>query len=120
MLEKRRSPRVPLKLNFHICDLYKHDSTDIHHLKAPIVLTDISEYGIGFISECLLPLQYHFKMTLNLEKDKESLVVLKIIRCLAVGHSHYSYGCEFIALDDTVKQSIREYAASKTKYLEKC
>lgn len=120
MLEKRRSPRVPLKLNFHICDLYKQDSTDVHHLKAPIVLTDISEHGIGFISECLLPLQYHFKMTLNLEKNKESIVVLKIIRCLAVGHSHYSYGCEFIALDDAVRNRIRQYAACKTELTEQC
>ncbi len=112
-MEKRRSPRIPLNANLHICDLYKQDSTDIHHLKAPIMLTDISEHGIGFISECILPLQYHFKMCFHSQTGTECLVVLRIIRCLVVDHARYSYGCEFIALDDNIRERIRQYTKNR-------
>lgn len=113
MLEKRRSQRIPLQIELHICNLYKQDSAGIHHLEAPIELTDISEHGIGFISECILPLEYHFHATLSLENGKEFLAAMRIIRCAVLDHTHYSYGCEFIAPDDDLKSTIRQLVSDK-------
>lgn len=114
MLEKRKSQRIPLQMNLQICDLYKQDASGIHHLDAPIELTDISEQGIGFVSECILPLQYHFHACLSLDSKKDFLIALKINRCSVMDRDHYYYGCEFIALDDTVRDIIRQYISSKS------
>ena len=50
MLEKRRSQRIPNEVHLQICDLYRQDASGIHHLEVPLVLTHISEHGVGFIS----------------------------------------------------------------------
>lgn len=108
MLEKRRSQRVPIDVHLHICDLYRQDVSGIHHLEVPLVLTHISEHGVGFISESILPPQCQFHACLTLGTMPGFLVTLNIICCSAADHSHYAYDCEFIELEDSFRTLIRE------------
>ncbi len=109
MLEKRRSQRIPFDVHLHICDLYRQDASGIHHLEVPLVLIHISEHGVGFISESILPPQYQFHACLTLGTIPGFLVKLKIIHCSAVEHNQYAYVCEFIELEDSFRTSIQKY-----------
>lgn len=111
MIEKRKSQRIPFHLAFNICDLYKQDTAGIHQLSSPIELTDISEHGVGFTSECILPLDYHFHATLKTSDETEFSAVLHIIRCAVLDRNRYGYGCEFVSLDEAVRELIRQYVA---------
>lgn len=108
MLEKRRSQRIPIDVHLHICDLYRQDVSGIHHLEVPLVLTHISEHGVGFISESILPPQCQFHACITLGTMPGFLVTLNIINCSAADHSHYAYDCEFIELEDSFRALIRE------------
>ncbi len=109
MLEKRRSQRIPTGIHLHICDLYRQDAFGIHHLEVPIVLTDISEHGVGFLSKSILPPQYQFHACLNLGAASGFLVTLDIVRCTAAEQDQYLYGCEFVDLEESLRTSIRQY-----------
>ncbi|TGY98254.1 hypothetical protein E5329_00285 [Petralouisia muris] len=109
MLEKRRSQRIPSDVQLHICDLYRQDVSGIHHLEVSLVLIHISEHGVGFISESILPPQYQFHACLTLGTIPGFLVTLKIVHCSAVEHNRYAYVCEFIELEDSFRTSIRKY-----------
>ena len=111
MIEKRRSPRVPIRLTLSICDLYKQEVLGIHNLDAPINLTDISIHGLGFTSECILPLNYYFNAFFSAEPDLSFTATLKILRCDVLDADHYFYGGEFINLNDTARQCIFHYAS---------
>ncbi len=113
MIEKRRSQRAPVYLTLSICDLYKQNVCGIHQLDAPIDVTDISEHGIGFISECILPLQYHFDASMDFGDGNSFTTSLKIIRCTIIDKEHYAYGCELVAPKDDVLTKIRKYVSKK-------
>lgn len=97
MEERRRSKRIPVHIDLCICDLFKQDTTGIHDLDSPIEVFDISRHGIGFISECILPVGYYFNAKVDLydEQIPTAFTVVKIVRCEAVDNRHYRYGCEF-------------------------
>lgn len=111
MIEKRRSPRCPLHLTLSICDLYKQDVTGIHNLDAPIDVVDISEHGLGFTSECILPMNYYFNASLTSRAELAFTATLKILRCNVLDADHYFYGGEFKDLDEHARHSIRKYAS---------
>lgn len=115
MLEKRRSQRIPNEVHLDICDLYRQDACGIYHLEVPLVLTHISEHGVGFISESILPPQYQFHACLTLGAMPGFLVTLKIIHCSAAEHSRYAYGCEFIELEDSFRIAIKAYMNDNKK-----
>lgn len=115
MLEKRRSQRIPSEVHLDICDLYRQDANGIYHLEVPLVLTHISEHGVGFISESILPPQYQFHACLTLGAMPGFLVTLNILHCSAVEHSRYAYGCEFVELEDSFRSSIQEYLNDNKK-----
>lgn len=97
MEERRRNKRVPVHVELCICDLFKQDTTGIHDLDSPIQVIDISRHGIGFISECVLPVGYYFNAKLDLYDDHtpSAFTFVKIVRCESVGTHRYQYGCEF-------------------------
>ncbi len=97
MEEKRRSKRFPVHIELCICDLFKQDTTGIHDLDSPIEVIDISRHGIGFISQCILPVGYYFNAKLDLydESTPSVFTVVKIVRCESHDRHHYRYGCEF-------------------------
>lgn len=111
MIEKRRSPRAPIHLTLSICDLYKQDVSGIHNLDTPIDLVDISVHGLGFTSECILPLNYYFNASFTAEPDLTFTATLRILRCDVLDADHYFYGGEFVDLEESAHQAICNYAS---------
>ena len=111
MIEKRGSTRVPIHLTLSICDLYKQDVSGIHQLDAPIEVTDISEHGVGFTSECILPLDYYFNASVNFQNDTSYTATLQIVCCNIIDGSHYSYGGAFINPSPELLGNIRDHVS---------
>lgn len=98
MLDKRRANRVKVTLELTVSSLFDQDNDKIN-IDSPIMVKDISKFGLGFISKSILPLNYYFNAELNLGSEDSTLYcVVKIIRCEALEDDEYSYGCEFIGL----------------------
>ncbi|SDB16283.1 PilZ domain-containing protein [Eubacterium oxidoreducens] len=96
MFNKRDYERLPISLSLSICDLYGQDNIKISNLDAPITVNDISETGIGFISECVLPENYYFNARLDFTLSETPIItVVKIIRSEAIDNEHFQYGGEF-------------------------
>ena len=98
MTEKRRSKRVKVTLDLTVSSIFAQDNDRIT-IDSPIIVKDISRFGIGFISKSILPMNYYFNAALNIGKDDSILYcVVKIIRCEALEDDEYSYGCEFVGM----------------------
>lgn len=98
MVNKRRAKRVKVTLELTVSSLFDQDNDNIN-IDSPIMVKDISKYGLGFISKSILPINYYFNAALKLGSDESTLYcVVKIIRCEALEDDEYSYGCEFVGL----------------------
>lgn len=96
--DKRRSKRVKITLDLNVSSLFGQNNDNIV-IDSPIVVKDISKFGIGFISRSILPLNYYFNAALNLGSvDSILYCVVKIIRCEPLEDDEYSYGCEFVGM----------------------
>lgn len=109
MREKRKSMRVLVHITLSICDLYKQADSGIHNLDSPIEVTDISEHGIGFLSECILPLHYYFCADVSIDGHHVIHTILQIIRCSVLDLNTYSYGCRFESLNQEALEIIKSY-----------
>ncbi|MEY8516308.1 PilZ domain-containing protein [Lachnospiraceae bacterium 29-84] len=115
MPEKRRSHRILLQasqITLQICDFYLQDAFETLTYDHSIELTNISEHGIGFISKSIFPLHSRFHACLNLGNETEYLILIHIVRCSYLPHDRYEYGCEFIALEHMLQDSLRQYVSS--------
>lgn len=111
MLEKRRCQRIPLQalqITLQVCDPYSPNPLEPHHLEDAMELTNISEYGIGFISKYILPIGYRFHALLNLGTGKDFFVTMDVVRSSDLEHDRYDYGCEFIAPDSSICEIIHK------------
>ena len=111
MLEKRRCQRIPLQalqITLQVCDPYNPTPLEIHHVEDAMELTNISEYGIGFISKYILPIGYRFHALLNLGTGKDFFVTMDVVRSSDLEHDRYDYGCEFIAPDTSICEIIHK------------
>lgn len=98
MADKRQFRRIRISLNLTVSSLFAQNNDKII-IDSPIMVTDISKSGIGFISKCILPMDYYFNASLNISDDNSTLYcVVKIIRCEALEDDEYSYGCEFVGM----------------------
>ncbi len=98
MENKRRARRVKVTLELTVSSLFDQDNDKIN-IDSPIMVKDISKFGLGFISKSILPMNYYFNAELNLGSDDSTLYcVVKIIRCEALEDDEYSYGCEFVGM----------------------
>lgn len=98
MENKRRAKRVKVTLDLTVSSLFDQDNDKIN-IDSPIMVKDISKFGLGFISKSILPINYYFNAALKLGSDESILYcVVKIIRCEALEDDEYSYGCEFVGL----------------------
>lgn len=110
MEEKRSDRRVPIGMALSISDLYKEEAISISDISSPIEVTDISASGIGFISECILPIGYYFIANLELSKEFPQIITdVRIIRSTAIDKTHYQYGCEFVQISPRIKNMLEEY-----------
>ncbi len=96
--DKRRSKRIKITLDLTVSSLFGQDNDRIV-IDSPIIVKDISKFGMGFISKSILPLNYYFNAALNLGSvDSVLYCVVKIIRCEPLEDDEYSYGCEFVGM----------------------
>ena len=84
MCIRDRSKRVKVTLDLTVSSIFAQDNNRIT-IDSPIIVKDISRYGIGFISKSILPMNYYFNAALNIGGDDSVLYcVVKIIRCEAL------------------------------------
>ena len=109
MEEKRAEKRLEIGIRLSISDLYKESANTITDIDSPIEVTDISAKGIGFISECILPIGYYFIANLELASDLPQIITdVRIVRSDAIDHEHYQYGCEFVSISPHVKKMLED------------
>lgn len=110
MKEKRKEKRLELGMKLSISDLYKEDTNTITDISSDIEVTDISAKGIGFISECILPIGYYFIANIELARDLPQIITdIRIIRSSAIDKDHYQYGCEFVSISPRVKRMLDDF-----------
>ena len=110
MDERRKAKRMPITLTLEILNLYKQDNVQVSNLHAPINVVNVSKYGIGFISESVLPIGYYFNANINLGNDKDTLhCVVEIIRSQPTEGNKTLYGCEFVGMADVLSYVFDEY-----------
>lgn len=99
MQEKRRSRRMPIRLELAVSRLFQQEKIEDLDRKTPIIVIDVSKIGIGFITTSDLPLNYYFNAKLELGSPENSLYcVVQIIRKQEREDGTISYGCEFVGM----------------------
>jgi len=112
MLEKRDGKRLPIGIKLTVSNLYKEDTNTIMDLELPVEVIDISSRGIGFISQCVLPVGYFFIANLELAPDLPQIITdVRIIRSNAVDKENYHYGCEFVSISPSVCAMLDEFSS---------
>lgn len=112
MEEKRKAKRLPIALELSVSSLFKQDNVKVDVEEAPVVVTDISRGGIGFVSKSILPIGYYFNAKLELgSKDSVLYTVVKIIRSSESEDGGIAYGCEFVGLAPVLGYIFDEYEA---------
>ncbi|HWT76651.1 MAG TPA: PilZ domain-containing protein [Mobilitalea sp.] len=110
MEERRKAKRMPVTLSLEILNLYKQDNVQVSNLHAPIEVINVSQTGIGFISESILPLGYYFNANINLGNSEDTLhCVIEIIRSQQLEDNKTLYGCEFVGMATVLSYVFDEY-----------
>lgn len=108
--DKRIDKRLPIEMSLAISNLYKDGMDAIVDLESDIEITDISSNGIGFISQCVLPIGYYFIADIELSFDLPQIITdVKIVRSSAIDMDHYHYGAEFVSVSPSVKKLLLKY-----------
>lgn len=112
MLDRRKENRHPVSIQLFISDLFRKDQRGIHDLETPVKVEDISNSGLCFLSECVLPVDYYFNAKVVLAKHSISPIftTVKIIHAEVVDRRHYRYGCEFTNLPKNLGAIIDAYS----------
>jgi hypothetical protein len=105
--EKRKSKRIPIRLELTISELFKQDYLIIPNINESIEVIDISKSGVGFYCKDELPINYYFDAKIQLP-NKHFLSVIKIIRATKLENG-YRIGCEFVGLGDILSKCVDEY-----------
>lgn len=110
MDERRKAKRMPATLSLEILNLYKQDNVQVSNLHAPIEVINISQTGIGFITESILPLGYYFNANIKLGNGEDTLhCVVEIIRSQQLEDNKTLYGCEFVGMATVLSYVFDEY-----------
>lgn len=111
MEERRGDRRVPIGIKLSISNLYKEDTNTIMDLDLNVEVIDISSKGIGFISQCILPVGYYFIANIELSPELPQIITdVRVIRSSAVDKENYRYGCEFVSISPSVGQMLDEFS----------
>lgn len=111
MQEKRQDKRLPIGIKLTISSLYKEDTNTLMDLDMDVEVVDISSKGIGFNSECILPVGYFFIANIELSFNLPQIITdVRIIRSQAIDKKTYHYGCEFVSISPSVGKLLDEYA----------
>lgn len=99
MEEKRRSKRMPIRLELAVSRLFQQEKIENLDKKTPIIVIDVSKHGIGFITTSDLPTGFYFNAKLELGSPENSLYcVVQIIRKTEREDGTIAYGCEFVGM----------------------
>ena len=113
MEERRGDKRVPIGIKLSISNLYKEDTNTIMDLDLNVEVIDISSKGIGFISQCILPVGYYFIANIELSPEFPQIITdVRVIRSTAIDRNSYRYGCEFVSISPSVRQMLDDFSAS--------
>lgn len=113
MQEKRQGQRLPLDIKLTITNLYKEDTNTLMDLDMNVDVTDISSKGMGFVSECILPVGYFFIANIELSFELPQIITdVRIIRSQAIDKRTYHYGCEFVSISPSVGKLLDDYSAT--------
>lgn len=116
-VENRRGNRIPVGMHLEISSVFKQNNVHVSNINAPIEVTDISKYGIGFVSRSVLPIGFYFDSRLKFEDGRDSInCVVRIVRRKQQDDGLTAYGCEFVGMspvfdyifDDTERDYISE------------
>ena len=111
MEERRGDKRVPIGIKLSISNLYKEDTNTIMDLALDVEVVDISSKGIGFVSQCILPVGYYFIANIELSPGLPQIITdVRVIRSAAIDKSNYRYGCEFVSISPSVGTMLDEFA----------
>lgn len=111
MEERRGDKRVPIGIKLSISNLYKEDTNTIMDLALDVEVVDISSKGIGFVSQCILPVGYYFIANIELSPELPQIITdVRVIRSAAIDKSNYRYGCEFVSISPSVGTMLDEFA----------
>lgn len=111
MHEKRAEERLPIGIKLIVKSLFKEETNPIMDLEMEVEVTDISSKGLGFVSECVLPVGYYFIADIELAQDLPQIITdVRIIRSGAIDRDHYHYGCEFVSISPSVQTMLDKYA----------
>lgn len=116
-VENRRGRRIPVAIHLEVSSVFKQNNVHVSNINAPIEVTDISKYGIGFVTKSILPIGFYFDSRLNFEDGRDSInCVVRIVRRKQREDGFTVYGCEFVGMspvfdyifDDTERNCINE------------
>ena len=111
MQEKRKDNRLPIGIKLTVSNLYKENTNTIMDLDFSVDVIDISSKGIGFISQCILPVGYFFIANIELAPDLPQIITdVRIIRSNAVDKENYHYGCEFVSISPSIVRMLDEFS----------
>ena len=98
-IENRRSKRIPVGMHLEVSSVFKQNNVHVSNINAPIEVTDISKYGIGFVTKNILPIGFYFDSRLNFEDGRDSInCVVRIVRRKQREDGLTVYGCEFVGM----------------------
>ena len=110
--EKRIERRIPIGMTLSISDLYKDGVDAIIDLDSKIEVTDISSRGLGFISNCILPIGYYFIADIEVSKELPQIITdVRIVRSNAIDKETYHYGAQFATVSPSVKKMLESYVS---------
>ncbi|MGN0505118.1 MAG: PilZ domain-containing protein [Lachnospiraceae bacterium] len=110
MQEKRRSKRIPANLELKVSKLFQQEGVTNLDTEVPIVVTDVSRLGIGFVTKADLPLHYYFNAKLELgDPDNSLYCVVQLVRKRLQEDGLTNYGCEFVGMAPVLGFIFEEY-----------
>ena len=105
-MEKRKHKRVIMNITLKAKQISTGESIEI--LDDDIYVFDISVGGIGFTSKKHYHVNQFFDTNIVLLNGDKFSCVLKIVRS-SMSNDTFTYGCEFISLNNTDKSRIETY-----------
>ena len=107
-MEKRKHRRVIMNITLKAKKISAQESTEI--IDDDLYVFDISAGGLGFTSKKHYPINQFFDTTIVLLNGDKFSCVIKIVRN-SMSNDTFTYGCEFVSLNDTDRVRIETYQA---------
>lgn len=105
-MEKRKHKRVIMNITLKAKKIGAQEPTQI--VDDDLYVFDISTGGIGFTSRNHYRIDQFFDTNIVLLNGDKFSCVIKVVRS-SMSNDTFTYGCEFVSLNDTDKSRIETY-----------